>query len=156
MSDKNLHTPHLRKQAGRDRRKIADVAVDFVEACDTGQGWTVCEQHCTEGASFSAQCEELVEINDLETYCDWMQDLLKALPDAKLELRSVAVDEARNTISIYSVLTGRHLAEGGPVPPTGMKFTADYVYVIEFFGDRISHITKVWNSAWTVRELGWA
>ena len=155
MSNENLETTTLTARGSSVRRKIADVAVDFVQACDTGNGWEACEDFCTENASFSAQCEELANISSVSTYCDWVRDLLTALPDAKLELKSVAFDEARNTISIYSVLSGSHLGEGGPVPPTGQSFKADYVYVIEFLGDRISHITKVWNSAWTLRELGW-
>ena len=46
--------------------------------------------------------------------------------------------------------------EGGPVPATGKSIHADYVYAMEFEGDEIRHMTKVWNAGWSSRELGWA
>ena len=33
---------------------------------------------------------------------------------------------------------------------------ADYVYVMEFDGDRIRHMTKIWNDAISLKQLGWA
>jgi hypothetical protein len=45
----------------------------------------------------------------------------------------------------------------GPVdPPTGKSVAADYVYAMEFDGDRIRHMTKIWNDVQSLRELGWA
>ena len=44
---------------------------------------------------------------------------------------------------------------GGPCPPTGKGTNTDYVYVMEFEGDKIRHMTKIWNSGWALRELGW-
>ena len=32
----------------------------------------------------------------------------------------------------------------------------DYVYTMQFDGDKISHMTKVWNASFTLKELGWA
>jgi hypothetical protein len=28
--------------------------------------------------------------------------------------------------------------------------------VMEFEGGKISHMTKIWNAGWAMRELGWA
>ena len=44
----------------------------------------------------------------------------------------------------------------GPVSPTGNKVAGDYVYVMEFDGDKIRHMTKIWNDGQTLRQLGWA
>jgi hypothetical protein len=30
------------------------------------------------------------------------------------------------------------------------------VYVMDFDGDKIRHMTKIWNDAITLRQLGWA
>lgn len=49
-----------------------------------------------------------------------------------------------------------HTGQGGPVPPTGKKIEADYVYVMQFDGDRIKHMTKIWNDTISLRQLGWA
>ena len=42
------------------------------------------------------------------------------------------------------------------MPPTGKSAEADYVYVMDFDGDKIRHMTKIWNAPWAMRELGWA
>jgi hypothetical protein len=47
-------------------------------------------------------------------------------------------------------------SEGGPLPPTGKSARADYVYLMEFEGQRIRHMTKIWNSGITLKQLGWA
>ncbi len=92
----------------------------------------------------------------LEKYAEWMKGLLTLMPDAKYEIKSFATDEERNNVSAYAVITGTHTGEGGPVPPTGKKTVADYVYVMEFDGGKIKHMTKIWNASWTLKELGWA
>ena len=56
----------------------------------------------------------------------------------------------------YGAFHGNHTGEGGPLPPTGKKARADYVYVMEFERDRIRHMTKIWNSGITLKQLGWA
>jgi hypothetical protein len=85
-----------------------------------------------------------------------MKGLLQIMPDAKYEIKSFATDEERNNVSAYAVITGTHTDEGGPVPPTGKKTKADYVYVMEFDSGNIKHMTKIWNASWTLKELGWA
>jgi hypothetical protein len=45
--------------------------------------------------------------------------------------------------------------QGGPCAPTGKRTTTDYVYVMDFDGDKIPHMTKIWNSGWAMKELGW-
>jgi hypothetical protein len=57
---------------------------------------------------------------------------------------------------VFGVFRGTHTGEGGPVPATGKTAEADYVYVIDFDGDKIRHMTKIWNDGITLRQLGWA
>jgi predicted ester cyclase len=70
-------------------------------------------------------------------------------------LRSFAVDGSRNNVSAFAVFHGTHTGEGGPVPPTGKSVEAEYVYVMEFDGNRIRHMTKIWNDAASLQQLGW-
>ena len=49
-----------------------------------------------------------------------------------------------------------HTGEGGPCPPTGKSVSTDYVYVMDFEGDRIRHMTKIWNAGDALQQLGWA
>jgi len=132
------------------------VAKAFFEACETGGGWDACRQFCTPDASFSAQADALADVTTLEAYTEWMKGLLTFIPDGGYQLKSFATDEERNSVLVYAVFTGTHTGDGGPCPPTGKSTATDYVYFLSFTGDKISHMTKIWNDARAVRELGWA
>ena len=135
---------------------IREVAQDFFDACETGKGWKVCSAYCTPNATFSAQAEPLLEVKTLAQYTDWMKGILTVLPDAHYEVKSFATDSARNNVIAYGVFYGTHTGQGGPVPPTGRAVSTDYVYVMQFDGDRITHMTKIWNAGLALRDLGWA
>lgn len=38
----------------------------------------------------------------------------------------------------------------------GKRAGTDCVYAMTFDGDRIRHLTKIWNDAWAMRQLGWS
>jgi ketosteroid isomerase-like protein len=42
------------------------------------------------------------------------------------------------------------------MPPTGKTTRTDYVYAMRFRDGKISHMTKVWNDGYALKELGWA
>jgi hypothetical protein len=62
----------------------------------------------------------------------------------------------RGIVAAYGIFHGTHTGEGGPCPPTGRSTSADYAYFMEFEGARIRHMTKIWNSQWSFRSIGWA
>ena len=135
---------------------ITTVAESFFADCETGKGWEACQSYCTPDATFSAQAEPLLEVKTLEDYANWMKGLMAVLPDGRYEVKSFATDPTRNNVAAYGVFHGTHTGEGGPVPPTGMKTSTDYVYVMEFKGDKIAHMTKIWHAGLAMKELGWA
>ena len=135
---------------------ISDTAMRFFEACETGQGWAGCRAFCVPEATFAAQAEPLAGVRTLEAYTEWMKGLLGFMPDGRYEVKSFATDEARQSVCAYGVFSGTHSGPGGPAPPTGKRTSTDYVYVMEFAGDRIRHMTKIWNAPWAMKELGWA
>lgn len=135
---------------------IKGAAWDFFEACETGKGWEVCKQWCHEGATFSAQAAMLADVATLEGYSDWMKDLYVLMPDARYELTFFEVDEDRQAVAGAAVFHATHTGEGGPVPPTGKTLAADYCYVMQFEGDKIAHMTKIWNDAHSAQQIGWA
>jgi predicted ester cyclase len=135
---------------------ITEIADRFFVACETGKGWEECKKYCTPGATFSAQAEPLLDIKSLEGYANWMKAILGPLPDGRYALKSFATDDERKNVCAYAVFTATHTGEGGPVPPTGKSTSTDYVYVMQFDGDRIKHMTKIWHSGLAVKELGWA
>ena len=135
---------------------ITDTARDFFEACERGGGWQACSTYCHPDATFSAQADPLAEIKTLKDYAEWMQALLILLPDGHYSLRSFATDADRGNVSAYAVFHGTHSGQGGPVAPTGKSTDTDYVYTMQFENDRIVHMTKIWNAAWALRDLGWS
>jgi len=134
---------------------ITAIARMFFDACETGGGWEACKAHCTPNASFSAQAEPLSGVSSLQQYTDWMKGLMTILPDAKYQVKSFATDDDRKNVCAYGVFSGTHTGQGGPVPPTGKKVSTDYVYVMDFEGDKIRHMTKIWHSGLALKELGW-
>lgn len=81
--------------------------------------------------------------------------MLTPVADGRYEVRSFGVDEDRNNVTAYAIFRGTHTNDGGPVPPTGKEVEADYVYIMEFKGEQIRHMTKVWNNVVSLKQLGW-
>ena len=135
--------------------QMGEVAAKFFDACETGGGWDACASFCHADATFSAQAGALADVDTLEGYTEWMKGLLGPVPDGSYELRSFSVDKERGNVSAYAVFSGTHTGEGGPVPPTGKSVAADYVYVMDFDGDEIRHMTKIWNDGHSLAQLGW-
>jgi predicted ester cyclase len=107
-------------------------------------------------ATFRAQAEPLLELKTLAQYTDWMKGIMAVLPDGHYEVKSFATDAARNNVAAYGVFHGTHTGPGGPVPPTGRHTSTDYVYVMQFDGDKIAHMTKIWHAGLAMKELGWS
>ena len=133
---------------------IKQTAERFFDACETGKGWESCREYCHDGATFAAQADALAGVDTLAGYTEWMKGMFTPLPDATYELSSFAVDQERQHVMAFAVFHGTNTGNG-PVPPTGKKISADYVYVMQFDGDRIRHMTKVWNDVASLKQLGW-
>ena len=135
---------------------ISKIAETFFQACEAGKGWQVCSAYCTPDATFSAQAAALNDVKTLAQYTDWMKGIFAVLPDARYDLKSFATDEARKNVVAFAVFHATHTGEGGPVPPTGRQMSTDYVYVMQFEGDKIAHMTKIWNDELALKQVGWA
>jgi predicted ester cyclase len=135
---------------------ILGTARAFFDACETGKGWEACQAYCHADATFAAQTEALAGVSTLAAYCDWMQGMYTPIPDGRYELKFFAADEADETVAAVAVFHGTQTGPGGPVPPTGKRASADYVYHMEFADGRVRHMTKIWNDAFTMKQLGWA
>lgn len=133
-----------------------EIAHQFFDACETGKGWDFCSKFCHQDATFSSQTSALEGISSLDAYCEWMKNLLVIIPDGKYELKFIAADEERNCVAALGIIKGTHTAEGGPVPPTGNSFIADYAYNMEFEDGLIKHMTKIWNDTISLQQLGWS
>ena len=133
-----------------------EIARAFFEACETGGGWEACKGYCHDNASFACQADALAETTTLQGYAEWMKGLLGPIPDGHYALTAFATDAERGTVVATAVFRGSQTGPGGPVAPTGKPVASDYAYVMQFDGDRIGHMTKIWNDAHALRQLGWA
>lgn len=133
-------------------------ATRFFHACESLEGWSGCRNYVAPGATFEAQCEPLVEVDTVEAYCEWMAGLGKGpLSGCSYRLNSSSYDEVNRTAMFFGTFTGKHVADGGPVPPTNQETNTDYVYALVLNGDgKIEKMCKVWNAPWALKELGWA
>ena len=135
---------------------ISETAMAFFDACETGKGWAVCRDYCHDGASFACQADALAEMSTIQDYTAWTAGLLTPVPDGHYDLKSFSTDHERNIVVATSVFKGTQTGEGGPIPPTGKSVAADYAYVMEFEGDKIARMTKIWNDVHSLGQLGWA
>lgn len=135
---------------------ITQIAEDFFEACEAGKGWQACATYCHPSAEFAAQSDALTGIETVEAYTEWVKGLYEFVTEPSYEVQAFGTDLERGVVVIHSIFSGTHTGEGGPVPPTGKSTRTDYVYSLRFDGDRISHMTKIWNSGHAMQELGWA
>ena len=132
-------------------------AETFFHNCESGKGWEACKSYVADNAKFIAQCEPLIEVEDVKTYVEWMAGLVTiTMPSCNYELHASAYDEANKTAIFYATFTGTHSGEGGPIPPTNKTTNSHYVYVLKMNDEnKVEGMTKIWNSSWALRELGW-
>jgi hypothetical protein len=52
-------------------------------------------------------------------------------------------------------INGARNAEEGRTSSVEILVRSDYVYCMSFDGDKIRHMTKIWNAGWAMKELGW-
>ena len=83
-----------------------------------------------------------------------MTGICEIMPDSKYDIKSVTMDEDRGHVSYFAVFSGTHIGEGGPVPPTNKWGEVDYVYVLEFQNNKISHLTKIFNPHYINKQMG--
>ncbi len=130
----------------------------FFEACEAPEGWEGCALYVSEGATFSAQSEPIADMHSVQAYTEWMKGFgTVTAPGASFTLHASAWDEENRTALFFATYHATHTGEGGPVPPTGRSTSSDYVYALTMDADdRVSHMVKIWNAPWALRELGWA
>ena len=138
------------------RMSNKQTARDFFDACETGKGWEACKHWCNDGATFSAQADALADVSTIEGYSEWMKGLLVPIPNGHYELKSFAEDVENGNVTAAAVFHGTHTVDAGTGGPTGKTVAADYVYVMDFEGGKIRHMTKIWNDVHSLKQLGWA
>ena len=126
-----------------DHMDNLEIAKSFFEACEAGEGWNACEKYCDTEATFSAEAVGLDDLGTLKEYVEWMSSLYDNVSSASYEVKGFAFDNIRNVVLVYAVFNAKpHNTE--------KKFSTNYVYSIEFMGEKISHLTKIWNDSYKI------
>lgn len=135
-----------------------DVATSFFHACEGLKGSRACHRFLCDDAVFVAQCEAIADIKSVVGYCDWMKANGEGpLVGCRYEINASCYDESSSTALIFATFYATHTGEGGPVPPTGKSTASHYVFAITVDEDeKVSQVVKVWNTNWSMAELGWA
>ena len=70
-------------------------------------------------------------------------------------MKSFATDDDRNSVYAYGVFSATHTGQDGPCTPTSKNTTRDFVSIMDFAGDKIRQMTKIWSAGGAMKELGW-
>ena len=134
-----------------------ETATKFVHACESLEGWEGCKGYVADGAAFTAQSEPLVDIQSVAASCEWMAGIGNGpLKGCVYEIHGSSYDEANKMAIFFATLTGSHVGDGGPVPPTNKQTATDYVYALTMNDEgKVAKLHKVWNASWALKELGW-
>ena len=82
----------------------------------------------------------------------WISGVCAALPDFKLELKSLFV--AGDRVGLEAVMTGTHTGDMPGLPATGKSFSIRYASIIELHEGKIRRSADYWNFASFARQLG--
>jgi hypothetical protein len=81
----------------------------------------------------------------LALYTDWMKELLSHTTEQAYILKSFTIFSRRLPVTAVAKFYGAQSLEGGPIPITQSSVVSEYTYIMEFFDDKICHLTKVWS-----------
>ncbi|PPR26668.1 MAG: hypothetical protein CFH38_00463 [Alphaproteobacteria bacterium MarineAlpha10_Bin1] len=134
-----------------------ETATKLFHACEKLEGWEGCKEYVADGATYSGHCEPLMDVKTVEEYCEWMAGIGKGpLKGCSYIVNSASYDEANKVAMFFGTITGTHVGEGGPVPPTNKETVTDYVYAFTMNdAGKVAKMRKIWNASWTLKELGW-
>ncbi len=134
---------------------IRDTAEKFFDACESGKGWDGCKRLLPTGRDVfgAGRClgwrqhrRGVHELDEGNVYPDTRR---AATRSDRLPSMSGATTSPRLACS------APRIPVRGPVPPTGKRLEADYVYVMDFDNGQIKHMTKIWNDVRQPAQLGW-
>jgi hypothetical protein len=127
--------------------KLANLAEEFFDCCETGKGWTGCSHYVLdESAKFSIQAVDalpgpkVTDNKSVKDYLDWMAGVVKEFgPKAKYEVKAHTYDSKTNTALFNAVFMGY----------------SDYVYAVNMDPKtmKVSGMTKVWNDKYAFDNM---
>ena len=130
-------------------------------ACDSGGGWAACKDMCVPDATFSCQSDTMGKFKTIQEYTDFMAAFGQACPNPTWTTDASSWDGVTHTATFFCTYYCTHTVSVngvGPSTPTQRSAVSNYCCMVKTDpdrGNRIVHITKVWNDIWMLKELGW-
>ena len=72
-----------------------------------------------------------------------MNALYGRVSEVSYEIKGSALDKPRSVVLAYGVFKGTPIGEGEQ-----QSFSTNYVYSMEFEGDKIGHVARIWNDTY--------
>ncbi len=134
-----------------------DNATKFFVACESLEGWSGCQAYVMPDATFTAQCEPLIDVTTVAERTQWMAGLGNGpLAGCGYDVHARAYDERTRTALFFATFRASHDGDGGPVPPTHQSTETHYLYALTMNDqDKVEQLVKVWNAPWALNQLGW-
>ena len=83
---------------------------------------------------------------------DFMQLVIKAIPDYKIQIEDIFATEDR--LALRFVASGTHNGEFLGYPPTGKKIKVNQINLYRFDGDKIAETWQLMDMAGFFRQIG--
>jgi len=118
---------------------VPDAIEAFFNACESGKGWTECQQHCSKNATFTCQATDalpgpaVTECTSVEAYTNWMAGVCSNMGDkASYKVNAKAFDIDTGNALVFATFGG----------------FSYYVYMMHVDGEgKVDAMTKCWNDA---------
>ena len=135
----NCHSNKDTQRILTDAPAIPEPVQQLFDACESGKGWTVCQQHCTPNATFTCQATDalpgpaVTECSTIEAYTNWMAGVCSNMGDkASFTIEAQGFDDSTNNALVFATFGG----------------FSHYVYMMHVDGEgKVDAMTKCWNDA---------
>lgn len=96
--------------------------------------------------------EALDEVKGCENFADFLQLVLKALPDYRIQIDDIFVVE--NRLAMRFTASGTHQGELLGCAPTGKKVKVNQINLYRFDGDKLAETWQLMDVAGFLRQVG--
>jgi len=93
-----------------------------------------------------------VRVHSLEDMVAFLEEDLKAVPDAKIELKMLAVED--DLMGYWANYSGTQEGQMGPFPPSGKRIDCDFAGLFRFEEGKIAEIWVTWDNMGILAQLG--
>jgi hypothetical protein len=132
-------------------------AKKVIHICDNGKPFEEIQDLVVSDAPFDCQAGAMKDIATVKGYDEWMAAFGSiTAPGFTVDIHSIGWDSEHKVASFFATFNATHTGPGGPVEPTNKTMHSDYAYFVYMNEDgKCSKMSKVWNDAHALQQIGW-